>query len=128
MSTLYAQVSIRRSASDTYSYLRHRYESDVYRSASMMSKGYVPKIECIDARPDEHISFRVAGRDAVFKTKAPGWQWQYDLKPSGDTTTVSITYTWGILLSLASSFTARHQAANELVETAMALDALQQQA
>jgi hypothetical protein len=91
----------------------------------MMTKGYVPKIHCVEEQENERLSFSVAGRDSLFRFKLGSWTWTYQMTSlERDRTKVAITYQWSIWLSLLSMFTVRHQAANELIETAMALDAL----
>ena len=50
---------------------------------------------------------------------------EYDMIPAGDSLTqVNIWYRWGLFMSFITMFTVRHQAANELIETALALEAL----
>jgi len=127
MSTIHGEVSICRPVSLVYGYLRSRYESEMFRSICMTTKDYVPEIQCLEERGNERLSFSVAGRDALLGFKVPGWKWEYRLSAIGNEgTKVGITYQWGIGLSLLSAFTARFQAANEIVETALALHALEQ--
>jgi len=125
MPKVYGEVNVACPAAQVYAYLRDRYKTATFRSICMMTKGYVPDIHCVEERENERLSFSVAGRDSLLRFKTGSWAWTYQLTRVGsDRTSVAITYQWGILLSLLSVFTARHQAANELVETAMALDAL----
>ena len=57
--------------------------------------------------------------------KISSWTWTYELIPiSEESTRVSIEYRWGLMLSFLALSTAGHQAANEITETAMALNAL----
>jgi hypothetical protein len=91
----------------------------------MMAKGYVPEVHCVEEQENERLSFSCAGRDSLLRFKTGSWTWTYQLtRLESDRTKVAITYQWSAWLSLLSVFTARLQAANELIETAMALDAL----
>ena len=126
MSTIHGEVSICRPVSDVYAYLRNRYESEVFRSICMTAKGRVLEIQCLEEQANERLSFSVAGSDSLLGFKTPGWKWEYRLSAIGDEgTKVGITYRWGIGLSLLSAFTAGAQAANEIIETALALHALE---
>jgi hypothetical protein len=125
MPTVYGELEIDCPATQVYAYLRDRYKAHVFRSVCMMAKGYVPDIHCVEERDNERIAFSVAARDSLLHFKTGSWTWTYDLtRLESGRTKVAITYRWGILLALLSMFTVRHQAANEVVETAMALDAL----
>ncbi|MHC4445917.1 MAG: hypothetical protein ACYTA5_25255 [Planctomycetota bacterium] len=125
MPTVYGELEIGCSAAQVYAYLRDRYKTDVFRSVCMMVKGYVPEIQCVDEQENERLSFSVAAQDVLLRIKTGNWVWTYELtRLEDDKTKVSITYEWSVLLSLFSMFTIRHQAVNELIETALALDAL----
>lgn len=125
MPTLYAELEIACPAAKVYAYLRDRYKTHVFRSVCMMTKGYVPEIDCVEAQENQRLSFYVAGRDCLTRMKTGGWTWTYQLtRLDGDRAKVEITYRWSIAMALLSMFTIRHQAANEAVETAMALDGL----
>ena len=125
MPTVYGELEIACPTGEVYAYLRGRYETHVFRSICMMAKGYVPEIHCVEEQENERLSFSVASRDSLLRFTTGSWTWTYQLtRLDTDRTKVAITYRWGILLSLLSLFTVRHQAANELIETAMALDAL----
>lgn len=120
-----AEVEVSRPVADVFRYLRDRYTSSTFRSVCMKAKGYVPECQCLEERENEHLVFWVAGRDGLLRFRISGWKWTYDLVPVGsDETRVAITYRWSPWVSLLSMFTARGQAANELTETALALDAL----
>ncbi len=125
MPTIYGELVIACPTAQVYACLRDRYKTDVFQSVSRMTKGYVPEIQCVDERENERLSFSAAGRDGLFHFKTSGWTWTYQLtRLEDDRTKVTITYEWSVVLSLLSMFTVRLQAANELVETALALDAL----
>ena len=125
MPTVYGELEIACPTAQVYAYLRDRYKTDVFRSVCMMTKGYVPEVRCVEELEDERVSFSVAGRDSLLRINISSWVWTYQLtRLDDDRTTVVITYKWSVLLSLLSMFTARLQAANELVETALALEAL----
>lgn len=125
MPTVYGELEIACPAAQVYAYLRDRYKTHVFRSVCMMTKGYVPDVHGIEEQENERLSFTVASRDSLLRFKTAGWTWTYHLtRLESDRTKVAITYQWGLLLSLLSMFTARGQAASELIETAMALDAL----
>ena len=125
MFAVYAELEVGCPIAETYAYLKDRYKTDVYRSVCMMTKGYVPEIQTVEEQENKRLTFYVAGRDALLKFKTPGWRWTYELARLDDhKTKVALTYQWGLLLLLLSAFTIRHQAANELVETALALEAL----
>lgn len=125
MGRVYGELEIACPAAQVYAYLRDRHKTHVYRSVCMMTKGYVPEIRCVAEQENERLSFSVAARDALFRFKTGSWRWTYELtRLEDDRTKVTITYQWSVLLSLLSAFTVRHQAANEVIETALALDAL----
>jgi hypothetical protein len=93
----------------------------------MATKGYVPEIHRIEEQANQRLKFSVAGRDSLLRCRTPGWKWEYRLSSfANEKTKVVITYQWGIGLALLSAFTARAQAANEIVETALALHALEE--
>ncbi|MBM81195.1 MAG: hypothetical protein CMJ78_11460 [Planctomycetaceae bacterium] len=54
-----------------------------------------------------------------------GWKWGFDVRQlSGDVTRIMAWYHWGIFMSFAGLGTMGHQASNEIIETALALEAL----
>ena len=125
MSTVYGQVETECPITIVYAYLKGRYQGDTFRSVSMMTRGYVPEVHRLEEQENERLSFRVAGRDSLLHFKTRSWRWTYELTPLHDgRTKVAITYEWDLLFSLLTMFTARGQAANELTETALAIDAL----
>jgi hypothetical protein len=125
MGTVCAEVEIDCPVEKVYAYLKNRYTSEVFRSACMQAKGYVPDVACVDEREGEQLKFTVSGRDSLLRFKVGSWWWTYRLtRRSGERTAVLITYGWSVWLSLLSAFTLRPQAANEIAEAALALDAL----
>jgi hypothetical protein len=74
----------------------------------------------VESDEPHYLCFWVKGREGI-----GGWEWDYQLRAVAETATeVTICYRWSWVFSLLGAGTMRHQAANELVETAMALDAL----
>ena len=125
MPAVYGELEIPCPTGQVYAYLRDRYKTDIFRSVCMMTKGYVPEIQCVEQQENECLSFSVAARDSLLRFKTGSWAWTYQLTRLTDSRTkVAITYEWSVLLSLLSAFTIRHQATNDLIETALALDAL----
>lgn len=56
-----------------------------------------------------------------------GWKWGYELKALSEAETeVEIRYSYGLWMAFLGAGTIGHQAANEIVETAISLDALSQ--
>lgn len=108
-----------------YNFLRFSHESKIYKDASLMVKGYVPNIKCTKEVKNNKLAFEVPGRDPILKIFIGGWKWEYIFSPISDTETeVQITYKYGLFMALLGMGTIGHQAANEIVETATALDAL----
>ncbi len=125
MPSVYGEVTVARPVGEVYAYLKERYQSHVFRSVCMMTKGYVPEIACVAEQANERLTFRAAGRDSLLRFTMGGWTWSYDLASLAPAQTkVAITYRWSVWMSIISLFTVRHQAANELIETAMALEAM----
>jgi hypothetical protein len=125
MPSVSATVEFPVPASRIYEYLRTRYQSETFRTACLASKGHVPEIHLVEEVVNRKIRYWVAARDALLRLRLSGWRWEYDLEAAGETKTrVTITYRWGVFLSLITLFSARDQASNELVETVLALDAL----
>ena len=48
MPAVYGELNIACPTEQVYAYLRDRYKTDVFRSVCMMTKGYVPDIECVE--------------------------------------------------------------------------------
>ena len=91
----------------------------------MMTKGYVPEVNLLGEQENEFLQFYVAGRDSMTNIKIGGWKWTYALTSTGSQETkIAITYEWSLFMSFLSAFTVRRQAANDLIEAAMALEAL----
>lgn len=110
-----------------YKYLKERYSSERFKKASMDTKGYVPKVVLIEDEINSKLVFSAKGHDPLIKMKIGGWQWGYSLKKIGEKQTeVSLFYEWSSTMTLLSLWTIKHQAANELTETVMSLDALEQ--
>lgn len=108
-----------------YQYLRKRHDCDLYRTVSLATKGYVPPITCLEDVEDVKLCFRVPGRDVLLRIPMGSWKWCYELESLSDSETrITIWYEWSLLMTLLSAWTVRHQAANELVETALGLKAL----
>lgn len=125
MSLISTTVVIERSCETIYRYLQGRYQGQQYLAASMAIKGYIPEIQCLIAEPNRKLVFQVPGRDPVFGSLS-SWKWEYELNPSDNgATQVLIRYSWGLGMSILGAGTIRHQASNELVETVMALEALE---
>jgi hypothetical protein len=125
MPSVKATVEIPVETSVVYRYLRGRYQSENFQSATMAAKGYTPAVGKLQDIEDEFLQFRVAGRDALTKISLSSWTWSYDLKPTrAGRTKVTIEYQWSWVVSFLSAGTAGHQAGNELAETVLALDAL----
>jgi len=120
-----ATLTLPISRAGVYQYLRKRYDSELYRTVSLAAKGYVPPITCLEAVEDVKLCFRVPGRDVLFGIPMGSWKWCYELESLSDSETrVTIWYEWSLLVTFLSAWTVKHQAANELVETALALKAL----
>jgi hypothetical protein len=108
-----------------YAYLQSRYDREAHRSASLATKGYVPNIACLEAEPNKRLVFQVRGRDPLLRIFLAGWTWIYEIEPAGESASrVRMMYCWSWWMSLLGVGTTRHQACNEITETAMALDAL----
>lgn len=125
MPSIKATIEVPVKVSLTYGYLRDRYDGDAYRSACLATKGYVPPVARTEDVENDKLGFYVPARDVLFKFRTGFWTWTYEfesVKP--DQTRVTIEYTWSWLLSALSFWTIRHQAANELAETVMAIEAL----
>ena len=125
MPSVGASVEVAVPPQTVYSYLQSRYDRDAHRSASLATKGYVPNVSCLEAEPNKRLVFHVRGRDPVLRIFVSGWKWIYDIEPASKSgSRVSVTYIWSWWMSLLGAGTTRHQASNEITETAMALDAL----
>jgi len=125
MPQIQTTITVAAPASQIYSFLRNRYDSENYKIASISTKGYVPKIRCLAEETDREISFTVPGRDPILRISIAGWSWSYHLEPAENSATkVTITYSWNWFTSILGAGTAKHQASNELVETVTAIDAL----
>ena len=110
---------------DVFDYLRSRYDSRDYREASAATKGYVPRIECVDEEENRRVEFKVPGRDPFLHICIAGWRWGYRFYPlTSSETQVEIWYRWGLWQAVLGAGTIGHQAANEITEAVLALDAL----
>ncbi len=125
MPSVKATIELAADVSVIYRYLRDRYDGDAYRSACLATKGYVPPVARTEDVENARLGFHVPAHDVLFKFPVGSWTWTYELESvKPDRTRVTIEYTWSWILSVLSSWTIRHQAANELAETVMALEAL----
>lgn len=125
MPSVKATVEIPVETPVVYRYLRGRYRSENFQSASIAAKGYAPTVGKLQDIEDEFLQFRVAGRDSLTKIPTSSWTWSYDLQPTrAGRTKVTIEYQWSWVMSILSAGTAGQQAGNELAETVLALDAL----
>jgi hypothetical protein len=96
-----------------YRYLHERYNRPAHHDVLLV------------AEEPRRLVFSAAARDSLLPISYGGWRWEYELRPMGESATrVTISYRWSWVMSILSSWTVRHQACNEIVETAMALDAL----
>jgi len=79
----------------------------------------------MEDRRDETVVFEVAGRDPILRISIGGWEWGYNLRAvSATVTEVTVWYRWSFLMTVFGCGTTGGQAANEIVELALALDAL----
>lgn len=125
MPSLKATIEVPVKVSLTYRYLRDRYDGEAYRSACLATKGYVPPVARTENVENDTLGFYVPARDVLFQFPTGSWTWTYEFESvNPDQTRVSIEYTWSWVLSILSFWTIRHQAANELAETVMAIEAL----
>jgi hypothetical protein len=125
MPSVSAKILVSTPVNVVYRYLLERYDRPVHQAASLATKGYVPSVVCLEADEPHYLRFFVKGHDPLLRAFIGGWQWEYDLEAVTETDTeVTIRYRWSWLMTLLSAGTVRHQACNDLVETAMALDAL----
>lgn len=124
MPSVSVSVEFPASASTIYQYLRNRYDSETYKSASRQAIGYIPPVARLEDVPDARLRFTVS--DDSLGVSINAWTWTYDVQAAGDRTRVTIEYTWSWVLSVLSLWTVRRQAANEIVETVMALEGLDQ--
>jgi hypothetical protein len=108
-----------------YRFLLERYDRPLHCSTALAAKGYIPNVLCLEADEPELLCFSVRGRDPLLRTFVGSWEWEYRLRPESEAVTeVAITYRWSWWVAFLCGGTARAQAANEIVETAMTLDAL----
>ena len=125
MGTVRATVVVDAPVEIVYQYLRHRYGRPAHVETSEAIKGYVPPVICKEADEPHFVCFSVKGRDAWTNMSASSWEWDYRIQEAATgTSEVTICYRWSWVLSVMTAGTARPQACNELIETAMALDAL----
>jgi hypothetical protein len=125
MGSVRATVAVAAPVEIVYHYLLNRYHRPAACETSLATKGYVPTVHCVESDELRYLCFSVKGRDAWTKTSIGGWEWEYRLREVGDThTEVTICYRWDWVMAFLGAGTVRHQACNEIVETAMALDAL----
>ncbi len=119
-----ATITISTNCQKTYEYLRTRYDSEIHKSVSLATKGYIPPIIHVSEVKNERLAYKVAGHDYLLGSLS-NWEWGYELKViSDEITQVDIWYKWDLILAIFGIGTIGHQVANEMVETAMALDAL----
>jgi hypothetical protein len=110
-----------------YKNLKERYNSERFKKASIDTLGYVPQVKLIEDEVNSRIVFAAKANDTLTNIKLGGWKWGYLLQEIGENRTeVTIFYQWKFLMVLFSMGTIKHQAANELTETVMALDSLEQ--
>jgi hypothetical protein len=125
MPSVKATVEIPLETPLVYGYLRDRYDGKAYRSACLATKGYVPPVAKTEDIENTKLGFYVPGRDSLLKFPTSSWTWKYELEsPKPNQTRVTIEYKWSWMLSVLSFWTVRLQAANELAETVMAIEAL----
>jgi hypothetical protein len=125
MPSLTATVKVSAPAPLVFRYLSERYERPAHLEASMASKGYVAPIRRLECEEGQKLSFSCRGRDPVLRIWIGGWKWSYELASLDHSLTeVTIRYQWSWGMAILAAGTTKHQAANELTETAMALDAL----
>jgi hypothetical protein len=120
-----ATLTVPAPVATVYRYLHERYDRPAHRDVSLACKGYVPPVTRLVAERPHRLSFSVQARDSLLPIFYGGWRWEYDLWPVGDSATqVRISYRWGWVMAFLGMGMIHHQACNEIVETAMALDAL----
>ncbi len=120
-----AIITIDVSIEDTFKYLSQKYDSTLYKEAAKMSLGYVPEIETQKCEENKSLEFSCKSRDPITKLKIGGWRWGYELSTTTEgKTKVEIWYSYSLFLALMGGGTIGHQAANEICETASALEAL----
>jgi hypothetical protein len=125
MPSVRATVAVAAPIDVVYRYLLERYGRSAHCETSLATKGYIPEVLCLDANEPYYLRFHVKGRDPMLRTFIGGWEWEYELRSvAKEGTDVTICYRWSWMMSLFSAGTMRAQASNEMVETAMALDAL----
>jgi hypothetical protein len=125
MLSVTASVDIPVLPETVYRYLQSRYDRGAYRSTSLATKGYVPNVTCLEAEPKKRLVFHVRGREPFLRIFIGGWTWIYEIDAASESASrVRVTYRWSWWMSLLGLGTVRHQACNEIAETAMALDAL----
>jgi len=110
-----------------YENLKERYNSERFKKASIDTKGYIPPIVLVNNETNSRLTFTAKGHDPLTKMKIGGWEWNYYFKDLGNKRTeVKISYEWSSMMTFLSFFTIKHQAANELIETVLSLDSLEQ--
>lgn len=127
MGKIKSTIKINKEVDGIYKYLKERYNSERFKKVSIDTKGYVPKIVLTEDEINSKLVFTAKGHDPLTKMKIGGWEWGYKLKKIQEKQTeISLYYEWNSIMSFLSLWTIKHQAANELTETVMALDALEQ--
>jgi hypothetical protein len=125
MPSVHATVEVPVESMRLYRYLQSQYDGTAYRAASMAARGYLPPVKCLEAIEGERLRFSVSARDALFHIRYSGWMWTYELEPVDQSRTrLTIRYEWPFLLSLLAGGSVRLQAANELTQTVLAVEAL----
>jgi len=108
-----------------YAYLKGRYVTEAFRKACMAAKGHLPPVKCLEEVENHRLHFTVPGRDSLLGFPVSHWTWTYEIEPvTASQSQVTIRYQWPWLLSLFTFWTAKPQAANEAIETVLALQAL----
>ena len=126
MNRLETTISIERSLGDVYNYLKNRYNSEQYQKVSKEIKGYLPEIKILADNDANELTFEVAAVDAITKWRSSGWKWGYVLNAQeAGHTSITIWYEWSSMLNITTMGTAQMQAANEITDTILALEALQ---
>jgi hypothetical protein len=125
MPSIQASLRVSAPAPLVFRYLDERYQRQAHVETSLATKGYVPAIRCLAREEGEKLMYYCRGRDPMLRISIGGWKWSYEVASLDHSLTeVTIRYDWGWFTAMLGVGTMRHQAANELVETAMAIDGL----
>lgn len=127
MGKVTAVITLNMDSQKVYKYLKDRYDSERYKQACIDTKGYVPPIKLVENEVNSKLKFTVMGYDALLKMHMGSWTWTYRLKEiDAHKAELTLSYQWSFLMTLLAMGTIKSQATNELVETVLALDALEQ--